>query len=250
MNPNIVANSSSQPAVSDQITQENRSPVIQKQLNQKRNFQIAMDNERKELFILQRELAAIEKPITEIMLQNLSSEIRQLLSNCNRLAQKFDEVDTRNQILLEQRCTSSPLELKTNFNQTNSLNTCRSSPPPIPIALRTKLDRNVLTQMQQRSPNENNHHQRQQQQPFPSGGSGNIRRSSSSSSNSMQITNSIGNSVNDINGQTEETGWTCNMCTFRNNCYLTKCEQCDMPFLPNSNNISGNMVFRQMQQQQ
>lgn len=181
----------------------------------------------------------------------LSQDIQRLLESCKCLAEQIDEADTRNASKFQinddeavpqhfQRTNSFPIYRTPMPKKMQQQQQERTSPlPPIPIALRSKLDRKVLMQMQQ------NHQQFFEQPPTTSTTSCADTMLTATTPEPTQTT-----ATNTNDECTEDNGWTCNMCTFRNNCYLTKCEQCDMPFLPSANNLHSDIVFKRMRQQQ
>lgn len=212
----------------------NESEKIHRQRECKQRLEIELENEKKRLKLLQRELEAIREPLPAHAVETLTQVIQQLRNHCKQMTQEIDEVgptyalretdqesyaNVDNQRLFIQRAHSLPLSRN------------RTPPPPIPAALRSKLNRNVLNHVQQQPPAVS------PDLPLLN------------TPNGQEAVNN--ENMNGTYEDDEEAGWVCNMCTFKNNCLLTKCEQCDMPFLPIGNrNGTNSIVFMQMQQQQ
>lgn len=213
----------------------NESQTIQRQRECKQRLEIELENEKKRLKMLQMELEAIQTPLPAHAMQTLTQVIQQMRTHCKQMTQVIDEVGPTYALGETDRAFYTNAEVqRLSIHRANSLplNRNRMPPPPIPAALRSKLSRNTMIQVQQQS-------------------------SAVSPGALASIVQTGEETVNDENGNDndvdddEEAGWICNMCTFRNNCLLTKCEQCDMPFLPTSNrNATNSVVFMQMQQQQ
>lgn len=212
----------------------NESKTIERQRECKMRLEIELENEKKRLKMLQRELAAIQTPLPADAMQTLTQVIQQLRNHCKQMTQVIDEVGPTYALGETDRAIYASVDVqRLHIHRANSLpmSRNRTPPPPIPAALRSKLNRNVPSQVHQQSiavlPD----------LPSPS---------AQNSEESANLEEANGDNEDD-----EEAGWICNMCTFRNNCLLTKCEQCDMPFLPTGNRSGTNsVVFMQMQQQQ
>lgn len=212
----------------------NESETIQRQRECKQRLEIELESEKKRLKTLQRELEAIQTPLPMHAIQTLSQVIQQLRNHCKQMTQVIDEVGPTYALGETDRAFYANADAqRLSIQRANSMPIGRNQtpPPPIPAALRSRLGRNTLIQVQQpplsASPN----------LPF------------SSAPLEIDTEPALNGTVG--NRDEEEAGWVCNMCTFRNNCLLTKCEQCDMPFLPTSNRGATNsVVFMQMQQQQ
>lgn len=226
---------SQQPPV---VITTNESETIQRQRECKQRLEIELENEKKRLKMLQRELEAIKTPLPAHAMQTLTHVIQQLRNHCNQMTQVIDKVGPTYALGETDRAfyanAMSNDVHRLSIHRANSLplSRNRTPPPPIPAALRSKLNRNTLNHVQHQ-------HSTDVSPDLPS----------PSAQNGEEIANGeIGNRDDEDD---EEAGWICNMCTFRNNCLLTKCEQCDMPFLPTGNRSTTNsVVFMQMQQQQ
>lgn len=211
------------------------SETIERQRECKSRLEIELENEKKRLKLLQRELAAIQTPLPADAMQTLTQVIQQLRNHCKQMTQVIDEVGPTYALGETDRAFYASVDVqRLSIHRANSLplSRNRTPPPPIPAALRSKLNRNVQSQWHQQST-----------AVSPDLLRSPIAQNSEDSANSED--------ANGDNEDDEEAGWICNMCTFRNNCLLTKCEQCDMPFLPTPNRSgTNNVVFMQMQQQQ
>lgn len=216
----------------------NESRTIQRQRECKMRLEIELENEKKRLKMLQRELAAIQTPLPADAMQTLTQIIQQLRNHCKQMTQKIDEVGPTYALGETDRSFYASVDAqRLSIHRANSLplSRNRTPPPPIPAALRSKLNRNVRSQANQ--------------QPTTTAVSPDERTLIVSAQNSEETANSEDANGDDMDD--DETGWICNMCTFRNNCLLTKCEQCDMPFLPTGDRSgTSSVVFMQMQQQQ
>lgn len=210
----------------------NETKKIQRQRECKLRLEIELENEKKRLKMLQRELEAIQTPLPAHAIQTLAQVIQQLRNHCKQMTQVIDEMGPTYALGETDRAFYANADIqRLSIHRANSLllSRNRTPPPPIPAALRSKLSRNALTHVQQQPP-------AMSPDLLPS----------MSTQNDDETAN--GENRNGTNANDEEAGWICNMCTFRNNCLLTKCEQCDMPFLPTSNRSATNSaVFMQMQ---
>lgn len=215
----------------------NESETMQRQRECKQRLEIELENEKKRLKMLQRELEAIKTPLPAHAIQTLTQDIQQLRNHCNQMTQVIDKVGPTYALGETDRAfyanaMSNNIQ-RLSIQRANSLplSRNRTPPPPIPAALRSKFNRSTVTQGQQHSPAVS------PDQPLPS--------------SQIGEENANGENGNRDDEDDEDAGWICNMCTFRNNFLLTKCEQCDMPFLPTGNRGTTNsVVFMQMQQQQ
>lgn len=212
----------------------NESEKIQRQRECKQRLEIELENEKKRLKLLQRELEAIREPLPAHAVETLTQVIQQLRNHCKQMTQEIDEVGPSYALReTDQEFYANADSQRLSIHRAHSLplSRNRTPPPPIPAALRSKLNRNVLNQVQQQPP------------------AVSPDLSSPNTPSGQETVN--GENGNGPDEDDEEAGWVCNMCTFKNNCLLTKCEQCDMPFLPIGNrNATNSIVFMQMQQQQ
>lgn len=216
------------------VPTSNESEKIGRQRECKLRLDIELESEKNRLKMLQRELEAIQTPLPEHAMQTLTQVIQQLRHHCKQMTQVIDEVGPTYALGETDRAFYANTDAqRLAINRANSLpiSRNRTPPPPIPAALRSKLSRNTLIQVQQQPTTVS---------PDPS--------SQNAQCGAETVNNENGN---DCVEDEDEAGWICNMCTFRNNCLLSKCEQCDMPFLPTGNRGATNsIVFMQMQQQQ
>lgn len=180
---------------------------LKRQRECKQRLETELEMEKKRLQMLQKELEVIQTPMPDHMMQSLIQDIQQLRNHCNQMNQMIDDVGpTNGSSETDQAFQSDRLAIQ----RTQSLptNQNRTPPPPLPAALCSKLNR---TQ--------------------PSSVSLDLTTSVVQNWNE----NSNGNDVDDDDGDDDDKAWECNMCTFRNNFLLAKCEQCEMPHLPTGN---------------
>lgn len=213
----------------------NESQTIRRQRQYILRLEMELQNEKKRLKMLQMELEAIVTPLPAHAIQTLTHVIQQLRNNCNHMTQKIDAVGTtyalgETDAHMYANADGHPMSIHRAHSL--PLHRNRTPPPPIPAALRSNRNRNALSPLQQ---------PQQQQHSTVS-----PELSSPTVPNDDETANR--ENAND-DGEDEEAGWVCKMCTFRNNYLLAKCEQCEMPFLPTGNR-SNSVVFLQMQQQQ